>query len=86
MRILVSFGAISIKLCSSFAPFIHCAKSMVWYAFAMFFFIDACPLPYIVISEIGISFSRSDLNKIHALPIFHFLVYRFHGIIDFSLP
>jgi len=35
-------------------------------------------LPYIVISEIGIRFSMTDLVRtlIHALPIFIFLVYQ----------
>ena len=29
--------------------------------------------------------NRSGLNKIHALPIFRFLVYRFHGDISIDL-
>ena len=43
------------------------------------------PLLYIVISEISISFSITDLlrTKIHAFPISNFLVYRFHGNIDY---
>ena len=44
-----------------------------------------CHTAVIVISEIGIRFSITGLGsyKIYALPIFIFLVYHFHGNIDY---
>ena len=93
-HILVSFGAISLKL-YSFSPFnfikqkawhemlSHFIRNQTYRIFCSFVF----PLPYIVISEIGVIFSITHLvcTK-YVLYQFSFsLVYCFQGNVDYLI-
>ena len=92
IRILVSFGAISLEWSSSVSPF-NFIKQKAWFEmFSRFIRNQTCIFSLFLHISLAIHrnfrnrhqifCNRSGSYKIHALPIFIFLVYRFHGNID----
>ena len=81
----MSFGGISLKYCSSFSPFNFITQKASFETSRFirnqtYRFFHSCifPLPHIVISEIGINFSITDLVRtkfmLYQFPIFWYIV------------
>ena len=90
-KLLVSFGAISLKWCSPLSR-INFIKQKAWFeifsrfvqTYRMFSFLHiSLAIHYNFRNWHQLFYNRSSSYKIHALPISNFLVYRFHGNIDY---
>ena len=92
-QILVSFGAISLKQCPSFSPF-NFIKQKTWFemfsrftrnqTYRIFLFLH---IPLAIHHNFRnwhqIFYNRSSSYKIHIYQVLYFLVYHFHGNINY---